>query len=170
MTEKEDSTDLMRHDPLADLDSLPTAADDFLGLGDDFQLEDELQGLDQIEQEVAAAAPESVEPAPASPETQRQEHSARSSEGPIDLGEALTIREVGAMQARLLQALIDQSQADYQLSAADLQQIDGAGVQMLVAFVQEASRRGCGVSWQTQTEVLRQAAASMGLSHALRLS
>ncbi|MEO5343087.1 MAG: STAS domain-containing protein [Gammaproteobacteria bacterium SHHR-1] len=171
MKDKESSAELMAHDPLADIEDLSTAADDFLGLGDDFTLEDELQGLEQIEQEVAAIPAKPAAAAEPEPEPEPEPESAATQAAEvIDLGDVLTIREVGQMHERLLQALIDQGGEDYRLSAAELQQVDGAAVQMLVAFVQEATRRGCGLHWQASSEALNKAAADMGLDQALRLT
>lgn len=171
MTVNNGDASVMVHDPLADIDALSSAADDILGL--DMPTKP-TQPASQPKVSAEASASEMVAQAeavtPVEPEPEPSVDAQIDPDAAINLGEALTIREVAEMHERLLQAMIARNDCDYVLSAEDLQQVDGAGVQMLAAFVQEAARRGCGIRWTAPSEVLHKAAKGLGLMTALRLS
>ncbi len=177
MTAKKTTPRVMAHDPLADIDDLPSAADEILG--EDYLL----AGLTSLDSgEVRAVEPECETEADVLPDLQPEpepepELQAEVDDGfnaaadsVIDLGEVLTIREVTEVHERLMQAMIGHGSSDYVISAAALQQVDGAGLQLLAAFVREAARRGNGLCWADTSEALTTAAAGMGLSNALRLA
>lgn len=131
----------MRHDPLAEVDDLPSAADDIL--------EGEL--LPAAEREGGARA------------------TAEAGEAEVDLGDALTIREVAEVHDRMLAAMGSGAEA-FRLKAAALGQVDGAGLQMLAAFLREAGQRGQVVRWDEVPEALREGAARLGLTTVLGLA
>ena len=85
----------------------------------------------------------------------------------VDLGDCLTIAEVEALRGRLLTAL---DLGDLRLAAADVEQIDAAGVQLLCAAVRDAQRRGRSLVWEGVSERLRAAAAQLGLAGQMALS
>jgi anti-anti-sigma regulatory factor len=80
----------------------------------------------------------------------------------VSLGTSLTIRDVAELHGQLLAAL-DNGSGTLDLLAEELEQIDGAGLQLLVAVRQEARQRGTDLRWIGVTDVMRQAAAGMGM-------
>lgn len=96
------------------------------------------------------------------------EASATPDFGRIVLDEALTIADVGRWHARLLAAA--QPGSTLVIDASALDQVDGAGLQLLAATVLDAGRRGYDVSLQASSPALREAAARLGLSSLLRLN
>ncbi|MBF0257064.1 MAG: STAS domain-containing protein [Gammaproteobacteria bacterium] len=163
MTANKMQSPVMAHDPLADIDELSSAADDLLADGpDDLP---ELAGLADLElseidlAEAAAAIAEVAGPAAAP----------NGPVGAMDLGEVLSIREVGELHQQLLNSLIAQEGAEFSLDGGALQQIDGAGLQLLTAFVQELGRRGISCQWQRVSTALREGAETLGLVEALQL-
>lgn len=85
----------------------------------------------------------------------------------IDLEQSLTIAEVGEWHSNLL------SQCDAEkcliLNGGDLEMVDGAGLQLLVALMKEMVERQVTVSWSSSSETLKLAAQSIGLSDVLGL-
>lgn len=78
----------------------------------------------------------------------------------IDCGEVLDISMVRALHEQIVQAM--EHEDVIQLAGSRLQRIDGAGVQLLVAAVVEAARRGCKLNWQSTSPALLQAADYLG--------
>jgi anti-anti-sigma regulatory factor len=140
MADENDNNDvgLMLHDPLDDVDSLHSSADDILA--------DAAAGLQ---------APADLH------------NGGAGMDSSVDLGDALTIREVTMIYDQLLQGMND-SIAGFVLLAGDLHQVDGAGLQMLVAFVCEAQRRDIRVVWSDVSPALRDGAEQMGVAQHLR--
>lgn len=180
--------DLMGHDPLADVDALPSSADDIL---DNAPLEAKQEAVEPepvlaaeitsvleaaadpakpvIEEPVRAEEPISDEPVVEQVVSAVEEpEMTDSSKSTIDLGESLTIRDV----AEVYEQLVTESTATvdgFVLSAGELQQVDGAGLQMLTAFVREVEGRGATLSWSAASDPLTEGAVHMGLTDALRL-
>jgi anti-anti-sigma regulatory factor len=86
----------------------------------------------------------------------------------FDLGEVLTIVEVAEMHQQLIQLL--DAGGGVELNAADTENIDGAGLQLLAAFIKDAKNRGVPVSWGKSSDVVREAAGQVGLTEALGLA
>lgn len=83
-----------------------------------------------------------------------------------DLGASLTIPEVTEALDRL-RALLDQGDDPLRLQGSGLEQVDGAGVQLLCALVKGARDRGRAVIWEGASPTLRAAAGQLGLERAL---
>jgi len=88
-------------------------------------------------------------------------------DGEVVLGEALTIADVGEWRNKIT-AVLDRAEPIH-LSGGDLEQIDGAGIQFLVAVMQEAAAQGVEVNWAGVSDVLRSASEQLGLNGALHL-
>ena len=56
------------------------------------------------------------------------------------------------------------------IDVSSIQRIDGAGAQILLAFVQHLSAQGREWSWSERADVVDRAAETLGLSEALQLS
>ncbi len=86
---------------------------------------------------------------------------------PVDLGGSLVISEVDASRGLLLDAL--QAGRDLVIDGAEIQQIDGAGLQLLAAFALEAERMHIAFTWSGASAVLCNASDQLGLTKALQL-
>ena len=88
-----------------------------------------------------------------------------SNQATYELEGSLTIAEVGCVYA-CLNELLD-SDGDILLDAAKLDQVDGAGIQLLAAFALEISNRKRVLSWSGATEELTKSARMVGLTETL---
>ena len=138
----------MQHDPLADVGDLPSVADDILE-GELLPADDRDSTAKSAESPAEAGTPEG--------------------NALLDLGDTLTIRDVADVHDRLLTALQAGGQA-FVFKAAALEQVDGAGLQMLAAFMREANLRGATVDWDQIPDCLREGAAHIGMTELLGLA
>jgi anti-anti-sigma regulatory factor len=86
----------------------------------------------------------------------------------LALGESLTVQEVGSMMGGLRAAL--NAGGPIVIDAAELSQIDGAGVQLLCLLFKEAGERNIPCAWREHSLPLQQAVKQLGLSDELHLS
>jgi len=86
----------------------------------------------------------------------------------IDFGSSLVISEVEVFRNDLLNAL--QNGEDLVLDGGEIQQADGAGLQLLAAFAQEAEKMSVAFKWQAASQVLCEASAQLGLTEILQLN
>lgn len=84
----------------------------------------------------------------------------------LELPASLDIQHAAALHAQLAPEL---SAASLSLSAAAVDRVHTAGLQVLAAFVQTRSRAGQATVWQSPSASLRQAAARLGISALLGL-
>lgn len=80
----------------------------------------------------------------------------------IDCGTQLTISSVTALAAQLKQALAD-GRATV-LQCANVSHVDTAGLQMLLAFTQDAAGKKIGIKCEAPSEILKQSAALLGMN------
>ncbi|HEB95356.1 MAG TPA: STAS domain-containing protein [Sedimenticola thiotaurini] len=85
----------------------------------------------------------------------------------LDLGSCLTIAEVGELGARMVH-VFDRG-AEVVLEGGEIEQIDGAGIQLLAALMKEAARRQQRVRWAAGSPVVEEAARQLGLAELLQL-
>ena len=93
--------------------------------------------------------------------------SASTPSGDLDLGDILVISNVLEWHEKV--AAIFEGEEMITLEGGKIEQIDGTGLQFLVAIVKEATARGLGVTWKDASEILHDSAARLGLSRILRL-
>ncbi|MFC1602036.1 STAS domain-containing protein [Pseudomonadota bacterium] len=86
----------------------------------------------------------------------------------IDLGSSLVISEVEVYRTTLLNAL--QEGGELVLDGGDIQQIDGAGLQLLSAFAKETGKIGVTYKWKAASQGLCEAASQLGLTEMLQLN
>ncbi|GEM_PF-2125332 len=86
----------------------------------------------------------------------------------IDLGGSLVISEVEAIRGDLLETL--QSGKDLIIDGAEIEQIDGAGLQLLAACILEAERMHVTLKWCGASQTLCSAADQLGLTETLQLN
>ena len=86
----------------------------------------------------------------------------------ITLPTALTIQSVSADHKDLIER-ISSIEAPVQLDAGSIEEIDTAGMQLLLALVNELNAQSLKTEWQSPSEVLIQTAATLGMSEALAL-
>lgn len=98
--------------------------------------------------------------------TDGPETAAADKNAALDLGDALTIAEVGETHERLRETL---DLGALRLEAGELEQLDAAGVQLLCAAVIEARRQQMEVEWAGVSPRLREAAERLGVQETLAL-
>ncbi len=122
---------------------------------------DPLAGLDETEaMGEVVVVPDSVQA-----ETGADEE--KSDAGVLVLESSLTIADVNAYQA-ILQSAVDLG-GPKRIDARDLEVIDGAGLQLLTAFVKEMNEKAHQVSWLGVSDNLERAARQFGVYNALHL-
>ena len=85
----------------------------------------------------------------------------------IECHDALDVSMVSDFKVLLQQA--SGHGAPIILDASQLERIDGAGLQLVAAFFQEAVESGFSISWRNPTEALLFAAGLTGLTEVLQL-
>jgi anti-anti-sigma regulatory factor len=85
----------------------------------------------------------------------------------IDLGDALIISNVLEWHGKLCN--IFAAKGKIVLDGGNIEQIDGTGLQLLVALIKQAGAQGMEVSWKGVSETLRAGALQLALSEALHL-
>ena len=83
-------------------------------------------------------------------------------------GDVLDISVVGEKHAEFKQVL--EAGEAIELSAGELQRIDGAGIQMLVALFRQAQQENVDISWRDTSDCLSEAASVLGVSTQLKLN
>jgi phospholipid transport system transporter-binding protein len=86
---------------------------------------------------------------------------------PLILADEITIESVAQVRTILL-ARLEEDGACH-LHAGNVRRIDGAGVQLLFAFVRDAAARGTTVHWLEPSPALVATARALGLHAALSL-
>lgn len=85
----------------------------------------------------------------------------------LALPSSLTIAEVGEMHTVLMNHL--GNAAAVELDGSNVEIIDGAGLQLLTAFMKAATEKALMVTWHGASETLRQAAGQIGVDSVLKL-
>jgi len=80
----------------------------------------------------------------------------------IDCGAQLAISSIAPLAAQLNQALTD-GRATV-LMCADVSQVDTAGLQTLLAFMQDAAGKKMHVQWDAPSEILQQSVLLLGMN------
>lgn len=85
----------------------------------------------------------------------------------VECSDALDVSLVADFKMLLQQA--SGQNAPIVLDASQLERIDGAGLQLITAFFQEAAESGLSVSWKNPTDALINAADLTDLKEVLQL-
>ncbi len=85
----------------------------------------------------------------------------------LDLGKVLTIADMEAWQKKLI-GIFDLREP-VSIKGGDIEKIDSAGLQLLLAIMKEADRAGVEIKWSSASESLRRNAEQLGLGTELRL-
>lgn len=86
----------------------------------------------------------------------------------ITLPTSLTIQSASSDHKELSER-ISHIEAPVQIDAGAVEEIDTAGMQLLLALVTELNTQSLKAEWQSPSEVLIQTAAILGMSEALAL-
>lgn len=82
--------------------------------------------------------------------------------GRVALGAACTIHEIQALRAHMIeQAALP---GPYEIDGGQVQQIDTAGVQLVVAFALDCLERGIPYSWKSRSPTLDEAVRVLGVA------
>ena len=92
----------------------------------------------------------------------------KQSSNAIDLGCSLVISDVEASRCALLEML--QSGSDFIIDGAEIEQIDGAGLQLLATCILEAEKMHVAFKWRGASSALCNAASQLGLTEILQLN
>ncbi len=103
-----------------------------------------------------AAAPTAVTSAPAEPPTPAVE-----SGGSVLLGTSCTIHEAQALRAKLLAHA--ETPGPYEIDGRNVQQVDTAGVQLVVAFALDCLERNIKYSWKGRSAALDEVIRVLGV-------
>jgi anti-anti-sigma regulatory factor len=87
--------------------------------------------------------------------------------GVLSLPDCLTIVEVGDFHPQLAARLVEGGEVS--IDGAAVETIDGAGLQLLAAFVKDLVGKSSVVRWQGVSEALQRGASRLGLEDALQL-
>ena len=185
-TDNKGRTDsVMSHDPLADLDAFAGSSE--------MIIDQQLSAADEQPQDMTVGEPETALPETALKDSQapqvvaseaveetaqptlasKEEHieepamseSVTPEQGEINLSSSFTIMEVGEWHPKL--SACCEAGGPVVLNGGELDQIDGAGIQLLAAFVKEMVHLQLEVSWSDVSESLKEAADVLGLREAL---
>lgn len=85
----------------------------------------------------------------------------------VACGDVLDISVVGQKHTEFKNAL--ESKQAIEIAAGELQRIDGAGIQMLVALFRQAEQDQLEINWKGKSESLLEAASLLGLQKQLHL-
>lgn len=88
-------------------------------------------------------------------------------DGVLMLESSITIADVGEYHAELSRCL--EAEKAITIDGSNVDAIDGAGLQLLAAFVKELIEKGMGVNWRGASEKLILSAQHMGVSSALQI-
>ena len=83
----------------------------------------------------------------------------------FNLGGNLTIAGVAELQRDMISIL--ESGGPVVLQGGEIKQIDGAGLQLLAAFIQEAMESDVSIRWDGLSDTLRQNTRLLGLTEIL---
>lgn len=86
----------------------------------------------------------------------------------VRCGDVLDISVVTERLAEFRDVL--ENQKEIELSAGELQRIDGAGIQILVALFRQAEQEQKEISWKDTSDSLLSAASLLGVSEELHLN
>lgn len=86
----------------------------------------------------------------------------------ITLPTSLTIQSVTADHKHLIERLSG-IEGPVEIDAGSVEEIDTAGMQLLLAVISELDSRSVKTQWVAPTQVLLQTAATLGMSNALSL-
>jgi anti-anti-sigma regulatory factor len=81
--------------------------------------------------------------------------------GPINLGVACTIHEAQALRTHLLAQL--ELPGPHEIDGSDVQQIDTAGVQLVLAFALDCLERNVRYAWKGRSPALEEAIRVLGV-------
>ena len=90
-----------------------------------------------------------------------------SSQPVIDLGSNFTIADVESKKIELAHILGDALAV--KLNAADLEQIDGAGLQLLAVLFKDAAKNNLEISWEKVSSTFMDAVKLVGLVELLKM-
>jgi len=85
----------------------------------------------------------------------------------FSLGESIVISNVQEWHEKMLAAISGQD--DLVLDGSKIEQIDGTGLQLLVALMKEGAANKTNITWKAASDTLHQNAAQLGVVEALGL-
>ena len=85
----------------------------------------------------------------------------------VELGHNLTIADAEAKKIDFMNIIADG--VPVKLNAADIDQVDGAGLQLLAVLFKDAARKDISIGWDEVSPTLQEATKTLGLTEALKM-
>lgn len=101
-------------------------------------------------------------------DSEAQGNEANASQTVVDCGSSLDISSVKDFSKTLIESL--DSGQPVLLNAENVENADGAAMQLLYAFFHDAKASGVDLSWNAPTEALKRSASLLGMSNHLELN
>jgi len=89
--------------------------------------------------------------------------------GVLNLGESLVISTVGKTRAEWMDRVMGGVDSPITLDGSDIQVIDTAGLQLVMALIRELNEDGVSWQWGDRSDLLNESAQQLGLSSQLSL-
>ncbi|HIJ21874.1 MAG: STAS domain-containing protein [Gammaproteobacteria bacterium] len=90
--------------------------------------------------------------------------------GRFSLGEQLVISTVGKLRAEWMDQIMADTESPVVLDGGEVQSIDTAGLQLVVALIRELGEDGVSWQWSASSDTLKSSAEQLGMSKMLSLA
>jgi anti-anti-sigma regulatory factor len=122
----------------------------------------ELPKKKQGDSALETAAPMKTDANATAPATGGTSASGTSASGHVALGRSCTIHDVQALRAHILEQTAHPG--PYVIDGSGVQQVDTAGVQLVVAFALDCLERGVHYTWTGRSPALEEAVRVLGVA------
>lgn len=95
--------------------------------------------------------------------------SAAIEQGIIELGDQLVISNVGKVRAEWMDRIVAGVESPIVIEGGDLQMVDTAGLQLVVALIRELNEDGVSWQWGGRSDLLQSSAAQLGITEMMSL-
>ena len=90
-----------------------------------------------------------------------------SSLSTIELGDKLTVAEITDCYLRMLEVLLAGKAVS--INSANLQRVDAAGAQLVLAFVQACTQQHLAIDWPEPSQALKESLVLLGLDEKINI-
>ena len=161
---RDEEPSLLGNDPFAMIAEGGEEAEQHFGFRAESPAE-ESSAIETVETLVEAVV--EPEPEPLNEVNQMDETTQSTDQPVIDLGSDLTIADVESKKIELSHIVSDA--LPVKLNAEELEQIDGAGLQLLAVLFKDAAKNNLEISWENVSSTLRDAVKLIGLVEVLNI-
>ena len=90
-------------------------------------------------------------------------------QGVLNLGEQLVISNVGKTRAEWMDRIVGGVDSPITLEGGEIQMIDTAGLQLVIALIREMNQDGVSWQWGGRSDLLQNSASQLGLTEVMSL-